>query len=680
MSLLNHPLAGNEAADGLANLLRRYNHLYYNYGCSPVSDEEFDHLKRQLRELNPQHPALAEVGAPAPAASHLSKAQHRIHMGSVANAMNDVEFMKWYDKNGRPPALASVKADGLSVNLEYVNGLFQRAITRGDGAEGEDVTANVIKARYLPLAMSRGLDFTGSVRAEIMLFKEDWQEVDPDAANPRNAVSGTTRRKSGEGAEFLRILAHSLTPDPSVEQDERVKGVTTMAGAYRLLQEAGFTTPWHQLIAGGKADAADQARDFYLSVEAKRPELEYEIDGVVYSVNDLETFHAGGIDGEACYRCQIAWKFEAQTAETHLTGVELTVGHTGAITPTAILDPVEIGGVTVTRASLHNLDLAREMGLGYGDKVLISRQGDVIPQVQRVITKATPHSPIKRPTACPNCRGPVGRRVNVDGEFGAMLYCQNAECPSRVRGKIGRWIRSLNILGIGDELLMALTEGENPLVKTVRDLYDLTPEKLDIRINGRRLGVSRATKIVAELEKTRQLTIDQLLGSLGLPLLGKRRVQIIREACEKHFGQNTGLNELQAWFTEDGGFSFLKSNANLLGLPGTAEEIQKGLDDAKPLITRMLEVIQLTGKKKETVTPTTTKLSGRAFCLTGAMSRKREEIAADIIAAGGTVKSDVSKGVTLVQADPSSKSSKSEKAKKLGSEILSEEQLMALMT
>jgi DNA ligase (NAD+) len=674
--------------DQLATQLQQLSVAYHNFGTSPVDDSTYDTLKRQLRERAPDHSFLKQVGAPAPKSSHLKKARHKIHMGSVANAMNEEEFNKWWNKYGKPTLFATLKVDGLSINLEYEKGQFKRAITRGDGIEGEDVTANVIRARDLPLYLSEHKDFTGSVRAEVLLYKEDWKKVDPDAKTARNAAAGTVRRKNGKGAEWLRVIAHDLYPtkmvapgtvrnshplDASNDSEHVTTEFKTVYRKFLHLMHMGFKVP----LATTAFPVEDPAHTFNYVAE-NREGLPYEIDGVVFSIDDAEKFYDLGIDGEACYRGQIARKFPAQSAVTQLLGVTLTVGHTGAVNPVAVLAPVLIGGVTVTSASLANFDEIDRLGLHIGDSVSLDRAGDVIPKLTGVVVRGE-GGQVLRPKVCPACAGELSTRTNVSGEIGVIIYCLNQECPAKPIGKLKRWVKSLNILGAGDEVLEALLEAR--IVETVDDLYYLDQHadwKLaDLKLNGRRFGEKRAQSLLAEINKTKELTLDRFLGSLGIQHLGKRRVELIRKA-----EPDGRLNNIHDWFSVEGSggddFSYLIAFAGDLGIPGIAAEIQADINANRELITRLLRCIKIKPEEPVVQPLTDSPLSAKSFCFTGCRPNPEEK--AVLAQLGAEEKSGVSKGLTyLVTKTEDTTSSKAVKAKSLDVKLITYDRFKSLL-
>jgi DNA ligase (NAD+) len=663
---------------------------YHTYGDSPLTDEQFDALKAKIRKLSPEDPVLKLVGAPSPAESHLKKAKHGMHMGSVCNSDRHGDdyadgFGHWLEKMDWVPLVATLKVDGLSVAIRYEDGLFKQAITRGDGQVGEDITANVVRMIGVPFVVPE--QFTGWVRAEIVLTAWHWNKLKESGefTTARNAAAGIARRKDGDNAEVLSVVAHDVVLD---EED-----FETFSRRMQILEWLGFETPKPIEILN-----PEQAKLHYEHTALTRESLPYEIDGIVFTVNDTKKLRELGIDGEACWRGQVAWKFPAMEATTRLVGVKLTVGHTGQINPTAELEPVTIGGVSVSSASLCNYAEVKRLGISIGDIVKVSRQGDVIPKVIGLWDSTSQHAPegvqteIVEPTKCPVCGGAVGKRTNVSGDDGVHLYCLNNECGAKTMGKLKRWIKSLDIQGIGDEVLEALVEvqdnfGKPYLLNSVVDLYRLHEDgRRDmfemLKVNGRFFGKSRVAKILAEIDKTRTLTIDQFLGSLGINGLGKRRVQLIREAWKKTGGTSLfpidALDNIESWFPDQSRASLLITYASNIGLPNTAREIQDGLCAKRPLIKDLLKYITITTPAPEAAPAADSKFAGKTVCFTGC--RADEAMKGRMASLGIEEKSGVSKGLSwLVMKTVDVTSSKAKKAMEQGVEMVAYEHFKEML-
>lgn len=640
----------------LANRLRAADVAYFNSGEALMEDAAYDAMKDELRLLAPGHPLLGVVGA-APA-DILAKVKHSIPMGSLDKAMNRDEWNAWVKTMPGGRFVASLKMDGGSVSLEYVDGRLVRAVTRGNGLVGMDITANARQFKQCPKTNVRlgGNLFTGFVRAEIMLLNKDWKSADPDlVSNPRNLGNGIAGRKDGEQAELLSVFAFrafgiggSLIAETETQMLE-------------MITEAGFTVaPW-------RAGSAEDIWGFFQEMGAARSSLDFWIDGIAVKIDELALQTAMG-ERDQRPRGQIAIKFPAKGKETVLRSVELSVGHTGAIIPTAKFDPVQIDGTTVSSALLCNWNLIRALDVAIGDTIVVYKAGDIIPKILEVKVRPDGRREIPEPTSCPVCGGPVGRKKSVHGDESVMLFCLNDDCPAKLLGKIDRFVRSLNILGIGDEVLEALVKGA--IVASPADLYLLTPERLaglHLGDKGVRLGEKRAKKIIDEIAAKRELTIAELLGSLGIDGLGKRRVVLIQDAVAGE------LDEIGDWFK--GKLSNIDFAARA-GVPNLGPV----LDEAILAKEKLVREFQENGVRFKARQPRAFSENGKSFCFTGASSVPRKVLAAMATAKGHTVKGDVGQGLDyLVMADPDSVSSKSTKARKLGTKCISEEEFREMV-
>lgn len=641
--------------DQLTTLIREADTAYYNTGESLMEDSAYDALRDELSKLDPSNPLLKTVGASP--SNMLTKVKHSIPMGSLNKAMDEGEYLSWI-KTAKGPFTASYKMDGGSVSLEYVDGKLAQAVTRGDGFEGEDITDNVFQFKGVPKKGVRidGVPFTGFVRGEIMLLVEDWKVVDPDmVSNPRNVGNGISRRKDGEQAECLTIYtfrAHFSDGSP-IDDSEYFM--------LEQLQDAGFQ------VAPFTRGYENEIWSFYEGTLNQRASLPYWIDGVVVKIDQIDTQTRMG-ETDQRPKGQIAIKFPAQAVKTVLREVELTVGHTGAIIPTGKFDPVQLGGTTVANALLCNWDIIGGLDIAIGDEVMIYKAGEIIPRVEKVVKRPANRVLIPQPTKCPICHDKVGRKQSVGGEDSVALYCLNEDCPAQVMGKIDRYIKSLNILGIGDEVLAALiNEG---LIFDVADLYALDAHldelaELPIGEKGIRLGDKRARKILDEIDKKRELTLAEFLGSLGIDGLGKRRVTLIQNAVP-------GKMDLVSDWTS----GKLVDLATEAGVPGIGKQISEAVAGKADLI----EALLMNGVTIKPVVKVSVSQNAKSFCFTGASSVPRKELQAMVVEKGHVVKSDVGKGLDyLVMADPESTSSKAVKARKLGTKCIGEEEFREMM-
>lgn len=632
-------------------------HAYYTKGHSPYEDALYDAWKEELKKLNPDDVRLHTVGATV-RDTILSKKSHKIPMGSQFKAVNLEEFTYWV--NQVKPAddfHASYKMDGSSFSFEYVDGRLVSAVSRGDGAIGEDITANAYLFKGLPKVckLPSGKPFTGYIRGEVILLLDDWKIADPELlSNPRNVATGIARRKDGAQSDLITVYAFRIF------DAEGTPLGTSEAEQSKLLKQLGcFPAPY---VTG----TAAEVWQWYLDTQVKRSSLQFWIDGIVVKVNDLKQ-QAGFGEVDDRPKGQIAVKFEAEGADTILRDVVLSTGFTGAIVPTAVFDPVTIGGTQVANASLCNWENIAKLEIGIGDKIRVIKAGDIIPRIMEVVE--THHTEVyPAPKACPVCGGEVGSRNNTGGESGAILYCLNAGCSAKLFGKIKKFLDSLGVLGIGDNLIQSLITDMG--VKDPADLYVLherSDEMANLKLSGKvRLGEKRTQKFLEELDKRKQLTLPQFLGSLGVFGLGVRRVELIQEAA------NHSMDQLDNWFNGS-----LVKYANEFGIPNIATRLQADLLEIRSLIEKFKTngITIIATEIKPQVKP-----GAFIICITGSLSKPKAYFWDKITAAGHIGSDEFSKQVThLVAADPSGSSSKLQKARKQGIPILSEIELETLL-
>jgi len=651
----------------LRNLILQAKHAYYHRGEAIMSDAEYDALEDELRLLSPDDPVLALVGAPVAAESILTKARHAMPMGSQSKVNSEVEFRTWCAKNEVEALHASIKGDGASAAAYYTDGRLVQVISRGDGTVGEDITANALHFKGLPAwAGLDGDSFSGSVRFEVILTVEEWTKIDPArSTNPRNAGTGIMRRKNGHQADCLTIFAFDL--------DEMRAGLSvefrTETEKSARLESLGFS-----VISHVQCWSADKAVEYFKTIARTRDSLPIWIDGVVLKIDDIAKQLAMGVTAGRP-KGQVAWKFDSSGAETVLEAVVVSGGHTGGLYPTAQLRPVEIGGTTVSNASLANYDEIARLDVAIGDSVWVVKANDIIPKIIRVTHRPTSRIPIPVPTACPFCGGEVGRRIIIGGDEGVILECKNAACQKKSIGKVRRWIASLDILGIGDVVLEAMME--QMAIEDAGDLYLLrnrVAELAALTTHAEReltLGAKRAGNILDAIDGTRTLTLSRFIGSLGIEHLGKRRVELMIRAAEGD------LDTLEGWRSGRLRDAVLAEKA---GAPNIANRIQDGIDEMAQVIDKLLAagVTVLPVVRGQLVVEADTTMT---VCISGKLpsGKKKLDYEEPLKAAGFALVDEVTKQLNyLVLADPASNSSKAEKARKLGVEVISEEQLMQL--
>jgi DNA ligase (NAD+) len=625
----------------LVKLLKKYKDAYYN-GQPLVSDAAYDALEDELRELDPDNELLASVGAPATTVTSWEKARHAIPMGSLNKAVNEEEFRQWAtrcDELGKKDKLKSItkdlfvteKLDGLSLAVTYDKGKLTDAITRGDGQVGERILSNACRMKGVPAKLKSAVSVT--VRGEIILRISDMKKHFPEAANPRNQASGTSKRFDGKGCEHLSVLFYDIDGEDIANEVKKFARLTAL----------GLQVP------NSKATDLDGALELHGEYHAtKRAKLDYEIDGLVVRANDVHAQHMLGELGNRP-RGAIAFKFASQAKVTKLVDILWETGSSGRVTPVAIVEPVELAGAVVRRASLHTASNIVALGIGIGDEVLVSRRNDVIPYVEEVVTKHA-KKPAKPPTSCSTCKSTLEKA----GEY---LSCRNIECRALIEGRIENWIAAVGVLEWGDKLIAQLVEAD--LVAEPADLYKLKPEQI---ANLERRGMVIAKKVLDNLRAQLPLSLPKFLAALGIENFGLQTAKAIVAA-----GFDS-IEKVQAAKLDE-----ISSIPNVG--PSKGKAVVDGLKARKAEIARLLAV-GVVPVNKANAGP----LAGKTFCFTGTLGRPRKELEKMVEERGGTLLSGVTKELNfLVMADPNSGSSKAQKAKKFGTECLDEAQFMAMV-
>ena len=623
---------------------------YYNSDKPLMTDTEYDNLSETLKEIDPNHPMLSEVGvAPSPSSK---KVTHRIPMLSLNKVTKDGDLFKFVKKIGFPVVIES-KLDGMSVELKYVNGRYTEASTRGDGVVGEDITDNI---RKTGIPLNLGHDVTVEIRGEVVLSVGSFKKI--GGKNPRNVGNGIMRRSDGRQCELLEFFAFDTTANEETE-----------VGRLDWLISVGFKVV--------DAEVVHNLEDLIVHLAdlgANRPKMSYAIDGAVLKPYRVFTTAALGVTGGRPVG-QAAWKWEDEASTTTVKAIHLSCGHTGAILPTAELEPVEIEGTTVTSAYLNNWDDIARLNVNIGDEVEITKRNQIIPHIESVVTKNSVGF-FPEPKTCPVCGSDTCRKTGVEGESGAITFCSNPYCEAKIVGKVKRWINSLDIKGIGDELLAVLAVNRPPLGPIVADpagLYCLRPEMLAPLIVGNgRLGESRAADIVAEIKRTNRLSIDQFLGSLGVEFLGIRKVEQMRELAEG------ALDHVEQWTDA----AHLMSLAAKCKVPNAMARISAGIQEVVPVILNLLDVMEVEEPIEtalKDVKPVKSEES-KTFTLTGKFEVPKAVIHQKISEAGHYWLPEFTKDTThLVTASPDSTSSKAKRALKAGIPVITLAELEAML-
>ncbi len=655
-------------AEDLRKQLEHHEYCYYVLDDPQISDAEFDKLMRELRELEEAHPELRTPDSPTQRVGGqpregFIKVPHSSPMLSLDNALNEGELREFDArvrtllKSDEYEYVAELKLDGLSMAAYYEAGTFRQALTRGDGRVGEDVTENARTVRSLPLRLRDGglRNRALEVRGEAVMTRRSFERLNeareraglPVFANPRNAAAGGLRAldPSVTAARQLDYFAYFLLENGRA-------AMATHWESLEALAAAGFKVNSHRKKCAGVDDLLDFIRDW----ETKRDALPYETDGVVAKINSVEQQHKLGWTAKAP-RWAIAFKYPARQALTVLESIEVQVGRTGTLTPVAHLKPVSIGGVTVSRATLHNEDEIARLGVAIGDSVVIERSGDVIPKVVRVTERGSHRRAFRMPSKCPVCGGHV---VREEGE--AASRCVNTNCPARLRESLLHFASRhvMDIDGMGDVLVdQLLSRG---LVRNIADLYQITTAQL---LELERMGEKSASKIVRNIDQSRSQPLARVLNGLGIPFVGERTAQILAE----YFGN---LDAIAAADSE------ALQEADEIG-PKVSEAIRQFFAESRnrELIERLRAAgLQFTAPKR---TKRAGPLSGLTFVLTGTLpTLKREEAKERIEAAGGKVAGSVSAKTSYVVAGEDA-GSKLEKARDLKIAILDEGALVTML-
>ena len=651
--------------ESLRTALRRHEHLYYVLDQPEISDAEYDGMMRRLKELEIAHPEYDSPDSPTrrvggAVREGFVKVRHSSAMLSLDNALNEEELTE-FDRRVREllqgeaySYVAELKLDGLSMAAQYEDGRLRLAVTRGDGLEGEDVTENARTIRTLPLRVNAAKAWPKfEVRGEVLMPIAEFERLNGERAqeglalyaNPRNSAAGS-----------LRVLDTALTASRKLEFQayfllvDGQPALPTHWGNLERLRALGFkVNPKAQRVAG-LGELLAYCREW----GERRDSLPYEIDGVVAKVDSIDQQRRLGWTAKSP-RWAIAFKFSARQAETVLENIDVQVGRTGVLTPVARLRPVVVSGVTVSNATLHNEDEIARLDLAIGDTVLIERSGDVIPKVVEVRHRSADRKLFRMPDTCPVCGSAV---VRAEGEVARR--CLNSSCPARLKESLGHFAARtvMDIDGLGDALVDQLVD--TGLVKSIADLYQL---KLDQLLGLERMGEKSASKIVANIDATRQRPVERLIAGLGIPFVGERTAQILART----FGGIDALmqaDEETLQRAQEVGPKVAQSIRGFFAEPHNRELVQR-LRDAGLQFQGQIRQARAEGA-----------LAGLTLVLTGTLpGMSREQAKERIEAAGGKVTGSVSKKTSVVVAGAEA-GSKLDKARELGIEIWTEAQLL----
>ena len=685
----------------LAEELARHSHLYYNLAQPEISDAEFDRMWDELQRLDPTHPQLHRVGADVSPGS--VKVNHLFPMRSLDKATTAEELNHFVNAttSGATRFLSQPKLDGSALSLEYRMGRLVRAATRGSGERGEDVTRNARKIANVPHTLPVPVDVhvRGEVVMPLAVFETKYKDVSP---NPRNLAAGALRQKHADGKADASDLVFQAYDAKLPQGDDRHPDsdpVPDMVNDTDVLvwmeDNLGIVpAPWEVHEAATPAQTAHLMDKSTEEWTVKRTDHPYEIDGVVFKLDDLAGREQLGMTAHHP-RWALAWKFPPEEAYSVLLNVEWQTGRTGNITPVARIAPQRVGGVTVENTTLHNVGEVDRLGINIGDKVLIVRRGDVIPKIERALGPAAEtdlsgrhhadgeaftgtlpdYGPIPSPSACPACGGDVVLE-------GAFLKCPNLLCDARTSRSVLYWCRALELDGVGEKLVEQLLE--SGLIVTAADLYRLTMEGL---IGLERVGEKSATNVLAEVEKARTMGLGKFLHALGLPGIGPELASSMAAVMGDAPGLLSWLDRAHAEPGEDGFGPTLDGMGKPYGLnaalrtvlevDGVGEivalQFRDGLTARRTLVEDLIGLLNI---EKEVVKTADGPFVGMTFCVTGTLSAPRKEIQERIVNAGGKIVGSVSAKLSVLVAGEKA-GSKLTKATNLGVEIWSEGDLNA---
>ena len=658
-------MAGEERIKYLADAIRYHRELYYNHSAPEITDAEFDALWDELKSLDPSNKVLHEVGPePLPGTK---KVDHMFPMRSLDKGTQDEDIIHFVTQStfGGNRYLAQPKLDGSALSLEYVSGNLHRAATRGSGERGEDVTLNAKLVANVPQRLNLPIDchVRGEVVMPLAIFEEKYLDVSP---NPRNLCSGALRQKHGDGkAEASDLVFWAY----DVKFPNESPAATNDSELLTWLQKAGIEpAPWEVFAS------ENPQKDMIAHTEKwreLRPSYEYEIDGIVFKLDNLEQRENLGMTAHHP-RWALAWKFPSQEAVSVLLDVDWQTGRTGTVTPVARIAPQMVGGVTVENVTLHNVGEVERLKIKIGDKVKITRRGDVIPKIIENLGKAQAsdlanrfhadgtqfsgklvYGEISAPTNCPACQ----RGLEMEGAF---LRCIALECDARTARALTYWCRTLEMDGIGEKLIEALLD--SGMVATIADLYRLTHSDIT---SLERMGDKSAYNVLDELSKTKTLNLARFLHALGIERIGPE----VATTISQHF---SSLEKLLDWI-ENGEVEELTT---IEGIGDKVSTIFKqGILKRINLIIELSQIITVTDEEASA----SGIFDGQSFCITGSLSRPRKEIVLAIKNAGGKVVGSVSGNLNVLIAGEKA-GSKLAKAQSLGVGIWSEEDLFSKLS
>lgn len=646
----------------LCKQAEQHNFNYYVLDDPTIEDDEYDRLMRRIKEIEAENPEIVSESSPTQhvggyAINTFEKVTHEVQMGSLQDVFSKGELYEFDERVkkavGKAVYCVEPKIDGLSVSLEYKDGIFTRGSTRGDGFVGEDITKNLKTIKSIPMVLREKIPFI-EVRGEVYMPKADFEKLvrkqlendEQPAKNPRNAAAGSLRQKDSRvtASRGLDIFVFNL---------QRIEGreLTCHSESLDYMKSLGFN-----VIDGYKTfDNIEDAVSRIMEIGENRQSYSYDIDGAVIKVNDFELRNELGSTAKVP-KWAVAFKYPPEEKETKLLDIEINVGRTGALTPVAVFEPVWLAGTTVSRAVLHNQDYIDSKDIRIGDIIAVRKAGDIIPEVVRSVSHAENSEPFVIPHICPVCHGKAER-----AEDEAVIRCVNIDCPAQLLKNIEHFASrpAMNIDGLGEAVVKQLVE--NRLISTVADLYSLQQQDLEMLPGFAKVS---ASKLIANIENSKTNSPDRLLFALGIKGIGQKNAQLLM----KHFGSIEKLSE-----TSSEEISAVENFSDIL-----ANNIFTALHE--PHMTELIERLKSYGVNTVYQSDVKSdKLAGLTFVITGTLpDMTRDEAKTLIEQNGGKCSGSVSKKTSYVLAGEEA-GSKLTKAQQLGVTVISQQQLIEMI-
>lgn len=642
--------------------IEQHNYNYYVMDNPTVDDYTYDMLMQELKKLEADYPELADPNSPTQrvggeALNDFEKVEHKVQMGSLQDVFSYEQVKAFTDRCSteiaHPEYVVEPKIDGLSVSLEYVNGVFTRGSTRGDGFIGEDVTANLRTIKSIPMKLKEELPFI-EVRGEVYMSRQTFEKIveeqeingETPFKNPRNAAAGSLRQKNPK-------IAASRKLDIFIFNVQQIEGreLSSHKESLDYLKQLGF-----KVIADyEKTDSYDRIIERIEYMGNMREKYSFDIDGVVVKVNDFAQRTQLGATAKVP-KWAVAYKFPPEEKQTTLLDIEVNVGRTGVITPVAVFDPVTLAGTSVSRATLHNQEFISEKDIRIGDEIMVRKAGEIIPEVIASVSHSEGSVPYKLPEKCPVCGAETVRYADE-----AAVRCTNVECPAQLKRNIIHFASksAMNIDGLGKANVIALVD--NKLIETVADLYSLTASQLETLD---RFGKKSADNLIKAIEASKDNSLDRVIYGIGIRNIGQAAAKLL---CERFGSIDAIMNATADEIAEIDGFGEVMS-----------ENVAKAFSDSH--FIELIDSLREKGVKMEYVSDVSEdkRFNGLTFVLTGTLpSMTRDEAKAIIEKYGGKASGSVSKKTSYVLAGEEA-GSKLTKAQELGIPIISEDDFIKM--